>query len=341
MLSQIKKVQLKKQVVIDDRSAPILQTKVSKEEVENYHSSVLNANIENWINLISEFTFKTKFFNLTTKNAELLIEIYKYYKQHLKISEEFSEKLNPIANQLQEVIDSLKGSKPHVFIKSSSRSAKDTAIFNMKFDSIYISKLKSSENNPISNNEKAKYLLETATQLLQVSNAKDMLLEWCTSDRIYEDLVLALEHPEKFNENFVIREWIDIDVDMEFRGFVSNGNLVALSQYNHVCVFPRVIQYKDKIQKLILDTFQKIKPKLIHYSHYIVDFAITGKDLDTVWIIELNPWIFSTDGCLFSWTLDKSILENGPFEFRIREKEDEDLPKKISLEWREKLLYEI
>ena len=51
---------------------------------------------------------------------------------------------------------------------------------------------------------------------------------------------------------------------------------------------------------------------------YIVDFAVCGDNLERILIIELNPFIESTDAALFSWKEERDKLENGPFEFRIR-----------------------
>ena len=35
-------------------------------------------------------------------------------------------------------------------------------------------------------------------------------------------------------------------------------------------------------------------------------------------MIELNPFMASTDAALFSWETEMERLKNGPFEFRIR-----------------------
>jgi hypothetical protein len=51
---------------------------------------------------------------------------------------------------------------------------------------------------------------------------------------------------------------------------------------------------------------------------FIVDFAITGENLDKIWVVELNPYLISTSPNLFSWTKDDKVLHEGPFEFRLR-----------------------
>ena len=47
------------------------------------------------------------------------------------------------------------------------------------------------------------------------------------------------------------------------------------------------------------------------FQDYVIDFAVTGggeQDF-TIWVIELNPFMETTDGCLFSWRHERHILE--------------------------------
>lgn len=105
--------------------------------------------------------------------------------------------------------------------------------------------------------------MEAGTELLKFKNAEDILDNFCQSERIFQDMRLAKEHLSRFEQHFVVRKWIDIDVDMEFRGFVSNGKLNALSQYNHLAFFPRLLEMKDSIaQRIVTFWEEKIKSKL-------------------------------------------------------------------------------
>jgi hypothetical protein len=124
-------------------------------------------------------------------------------------------------------------------------------------------------------------------------------------------------------------------LDMEVRGFVKGGKLNALSQYNHPVCWPRVVAHHDRLPKMIQDFFYaKIAPKIMgHFDEYVVDFAITGDDLSQVWVIELNPFEFTTDACLFSWQTERSLFENGPFEFRYRDKESAGGKAGLSDDW--------
>ena len=42
------------------------------------------------------------------------------------------------------------------------------------------------------------------------------------------------------------------------------------------------------------------------FTDYVADFAVDNED--RIWIIELNPFEPSTDGAMFSWHRESSIL---------------------------------
>ena len=46
---------------------------------------------------------------------------------------------------------------------------------------------------------------------------------------------------------FVIRKWIPMPLEAEFRAFVNNGKLTAVSQYYHFIVFPKLLAQRVRI----------------------------------------------------------------------------------------------
>jgi hypothetical protein len=153
------------------------------------------------------------------------------------------------------------------------------------------------------------------------------------SQRVYQDLTLALEHPLEFQEHIIIRKWVNVDCSMEFRCFVSNGNLNAISQYNYQVYFPHLSTRKEEIQKRICDYFIKVHPLLESiYQSYIIDFGFC--DNYEVKVIELNPFLSTTDAALFSWEKDYEQLQNGPLEFRIRTKIPVGFKTRLTDDWR-------
>jgi len=128
-----------------------------------------------------------------------------------------------------------------------------------------------------------------------------------------------------WNENFAVRAWVDIDVDMEFRGFVKGGELTALSQYNHLIHSPRLVGRSAAIERRVREFFAAELKASLDPAHkdYVIDFALTAPgrgcgDDEKIWVIELNPFLETTDGCLFSWKRDSDVLNgHAPFEMRV------------------------
>ena len=284
-------------------------------------------------------------------------------EKEFKFSPKVQKELDSLCGSLQEVIEKMRGDGGSTFVKASSRSAKDTPISSKEYlKKIFISCFKNNQKVDQWPEEdgKMKALLQAATEMLRISEAKTAIDCFARSERIAFDMGLALEVEEKvgkWEENFVVRKWHNIAVDMEFRGFVFGGKMVALSQYNHMFVSPRVVENKDYLLKIILDCFNEVKQRLEGvFDNYIIDFAVTGEkwaDLvapniggeggkggeERVWVIELNPYHFSTDATLFSWKEEGELLkkgrEDGEVEFRVRETFDSVVLKGIKQDWRE------
>ena len=129
----------------------------------------------------------------------------------------------------------------------------------------------------MSENDAITCLLKAAFHSLKVQNAYDVLEMFIKSERIYQDMLLALDVDARFNENFIIREFQNIDVDMEFRGFVFDCKLNALSQYNYLIYSERLNLKKEDIEKQIIHFYNiNVKPKIeiSQLSSFIIDFAI-------------------------------------------------------------------
>eukprot|EP00026_Physarum_polycephalum_P019905 Phypoly_transcript_22163.p1 GENE.Phypoly_transcript_22163~~Phypoly_transcript_22163.p1 ORF type:complete len:193 (+),score=37.50 Phypoly_transcript_22163:35-580(+) len=174
-----------------------------------------------------------------------------------------------------------------------------------------------------------------------MENAKQVLQMFSISERISQDMKLALSHTDRFHEQLVVRKWVDLDPTLEFRGFVKGNTLNALSQYNHLGYFPYLVEHKDEIVKQIQDCYYnealpKLKPK---FDTYVIDFALIDTGVTPkkykIWIIELNPFLPTTDGCLFSWEKERDILEKGPFDFRYRTGKAAGAKAMLSNAWRD------
>ncbi|CAF3789323.1 unnamed protein product [Rotaria sordida] len=117
---------------------------------------------------------------------------------------------------------------------------------------------------------------------------------------------------------------------MEFRCFVYQSNLTAISQYNHYCKFYQ-LQNNLTVQQIKIKIIeywqQKIKPLLYpfkeKYFSYVIDIGLIenklSNELECV-VIELNPFASSTGGSLFDWKTDIDQLtgQRNDIEIRIR-----------------------
>ena len=165
------------------------------------------------------------------------------------------------------------------FVKTSSRSAKDSPLVSSNFESFYLAFLNQlPEEERKQENCQITCLLKAAFVSLKVKNSEEVIEMFIKSERIYQDMLLALSNTERFRENFVIREFVDIEVDMEFRGFVFNEKLNALSQYNYLIYSDNLYKNKTIIQDLILDFFNQQVSQLLSKSsfskNYVIDFAV-------------------------------------------------------------------
>ena len=128
---------------------------------------------------------------------------------------------------------------------------------------------------------------QAALEMLKARTAAEAMALFFASERIYQDMLLAKDRPERWQMNYCVREWVPMDIGMEFRGFVANGALNALSQYNHLVFFADLAAKKDQVAAVITEFFcEKIIPKLaglvlpsgLRLESYIIDFALIQDD---------------------------------------------------------------
>lgn len=334
-LNELSSVKLRtvKQEEIKDYSDPKLAGFLTKSSIESYQSNVLECNFENWYEKLKDVTFRSEYLSLNLMHAELFVKIYpriRTFKDEENWKKIFNKEELKLVNDLETRLDKLIENfiqKPtdYVFVKTSSRSAKDSPLTRDKFRDIYKVYLNElNENEKSSENHQIICLLKASFDSLKIQKASQVLEMFFRSERIYQDMLLAIEKKDRFNESFIIREYVKIDVDMEFRGFVFKRRLTALSQYNYLIYSKRLNEIKNQIQHEINSFFyNKVKNKLENFiENYIIDFAVFSND-KTLWcsVIEINPFLETTDGGLFSWEHEKYILQSDKeFCFRITER---------------------
>eukprot|EP00731_Ephydatia_muelleri_P012938 Em0007g248a len=154
-----------------------------------------------------------------------------------------------LRKRIDDVIGSL-SPEAGVFVKLTTRSPKDSHVAFAKARRAFVSKLPSLGDNPSANNRLI-LLAEVVIQSLRVRSGEEAISLLVSSTRVGEDLDYAL-NPE--NDDFekctclVVRKWVDIPLWAEFRGFVWDGKLTSIGQYNHPVRFPQLIEHKERIR---------------------------------------------------------------------------------------------
>ncbi|KAJ3050546.1 hypothetical protein HK097_008512 [Rhizophlyctis rosea] len=329
-----KKQGLRKTNIENDLSAPKLEGCMD-EITPAYEFSVLDCNIEQWVHLLGpKLTFATEFVPLTPHHARLLMDAYVWstaLENEEKVQaaalayEDSGAKLEPLNHfedelfqtlgaDIQAAMDKMGGSS---FVKTSSRSAKDSASRTGMFRHVYKSSLQRLiSSKSLTKNDKMKALCEAEMFSLRYRDASRVIRALTLSERIWQDMKLALGHVDRWKENVVVRKWEEgLSVDMEFRTFVHNNKFTAISQYAYNLYSPRLPTHLAHIAKTLTSFFQThLHPILStnNFSKCVVDLAIVG-DLSVpdpkVMVIEINPFWETTDGALFSWTKERDLLE--------------------------------
>lgn len=258
-------------------------------------------------------TFPTVYCPITYSDAQHFIRIFERHFQKLHEQQKFDqikEQMDTWFNddevekqwyeqmkeRLQKTVDQAFPNNSGFFAKTSSRSAKDACIFKQDFLELYKKEL-SKSSEPSQENSRIIALLTAAFLALRMTCASDVLMVFVISERIYQDMLLATEaqnpSDDLFKENIVLRPFVPIDVDMEFRGFVFQQRLTCLSQYNYLIYSARLCQERDAILEKIASFFNRVvKAKLSAYksNDYVIDFALTkgGKSIYQSKILFLN-----------------------------------------------------
>ena len=195
------------------------------------------------------------------------------------------------------------------------------------------------QNEPLNN-----VVLRAFTRVMsaknQVKNGKEAMYLLRHSLRTKEDLqqLTAWNKIAGLTASITVRKW-NPDVarhpGMEFRGFVYNNQLNALSQYDDVVYHPNVVRYKEVICTRIKEFFDKhVKEALQEHKNYVIDFFVGP---EKVFLIEINPFHNGAGACLFTWREHREVFMNGPFEFRIVGSPQDDCLTALHATW-QKLL---
>jgi len=312
----------------------------TKEELIDMHNLKDEFLIEKWIDKLKDISFPSYYFNLTIKEAEALYNFSDSFLKNKKINDnEIIKVIKSLEIKLQMFIEENNLNKKGFFIKFSFRSPKDGYPLNSgklkerfdnevnrlstKWDYNYMNKILNIAEEDYMGNIYWISFIQAWKDMLRCETSQEALNIILTSKRAQSDLITEIEYfkmfemtnndkenKESFNLNLVLREWQDgINVDMEFRVFVKNNLINAITEYNHPFLVQE-LQDKDYCNKIktIIHSFwlNKVKSNLEYLKDYVIDFALLENG--ELFFIELNPFKDSCGSGMFSWKEDHNIL---------------------------------
>ena len=163
------------------------------------------------------------------------------------------------------------------------------------------------------------------TNDMECRNANDIYLLLKSSDFVTHDL----EHPfdgctdsAEVPYHLVLRKSFNINPALEFRCFVRNEQLIAISQ-REMNYFSFLVDLRPKFKQLIQEFLGSLD---FPDPNFVFDVYIPPPH-QRIWLIDINPWAPRTDPLLFSWLellqMPERIAEELPDpDFRLVQRDD-------------------
>ncbi len=283
---------------------------------------------DRWYENLKPFTFNSEVISISPDTARAMVNFYQYHYNHREdaLKPEDIQILMNLEKEIEQSLSSLNKTGKGVFVRMSNRSPKDGSplLENGETEaSVYSQALVGVKDDP---NQQMAVLCDVGMKILQCQRSDQVLNLLLTSERVFVDMYLALDchdasKDDEWSTSIILREWEpQLQQDHEFRVFVYEDKVTAISQYNHWCAYDSLNQLPSSDREMIIDklsTFSRKMHPFINQRNYILDLAIVGDDVK---VIELNPFDDTTGACMFSWAQDKRILygNDGSVAFKIR-----------------------
>ena len=318
-------------IAADDGSLPV-KTDEAKQAMLKQRKMF---EMDSYYKYIENHTYRTEFVSITFDQANAL-KLYlrgidlteEKYSNQQKEFENLEQNIKNAINKLKnDINDEKEGTK--FFVRMSTRSPKDACdkpLFRDKLMNLMKERFINIDNDNNMNKLNDEYmdlnqrligLRECFSKVLCVETCQEMLQLLSFSERCVSDLKRLIDHKhllEKWDLYLVIRQFKFIPICNEFRCFVNNSKLTAITQYFPHCYFPKLIhENKDKIRNMINDYYNNVFLKECNdlntelNNAYILDLNVDVIN-DKILIIELNPFAQTTGPGFFDWIKDKDLL---------------------------------
>jgi len=226
--------------------------------------------IENWSAALNTLTIPQVDVPLTLEEARALGRVSREFGKW------FGDGPAEPLDSVRERIDDALGNFPEgAFVRLGSRSGKDSA-----------------------------YAHHRGLRVTDAAAALRMLTD--DSHRIAYDLRLALHH--NYCPHVFVRRWMEIPAWAEFRCFMKGRSLVGITQYDcrNLGRRPEIADNAALIKSAIIEFFEALSA-VSHLDDVVFDvFVQLGEENSgaraRVRLLELNPFFYKTDACLFHWS---------------------------------------
>eukprot|EP01113_Clastostelium_recurvatum_P000566 TRINITY_DN10257_c0_g1_i3.p1 TRINITY_DN10257_c0_g1~~TRINITY_DN10257_c0_g1_i3.p1 ORF type:complete len:566 (+),score=106.24 TRINITY_DN10257_c0_g1_i3:1-1698(+) len=292
-----------------------------------------------WYPRLKQFTFRSEFLPLTRTEALAIIH-YQDVRYREKKEPLSSEEVATLDNLERRIDRSLRlhflspESVPLAFMRLCGRSPKDAEPLDredlVRKYTARLHELTQEQGAPLEANTKLRAIARVSA--LCVSSGAHAMSLLLTSERVFTDLHDWIRWGEP--EQIVLREYAEISMEYEFRAFVNNNRITAISQYDHYCIYPDLAAMKDRIQTKIQTYWEEVHPHVGEAS-YVIDFAYFP-DRDDIIVIEISPFLDCTGTACFSWKNDRELLENGPLQFRLNTRSHPHIEQLVQANWEDR-----
>ncbi|KAI8323831.1 D123-domain-containing protein [Martensiomyces pterosporus] len=155
---------------------------------------------------------------------------------------------------------------------------------------------------------------------LQCHNPSEIYVLLKSSDKITGDLengrYLERELVGDVEPELVLRQWCNLLPSMEFRCFIKDRRLVAISQID-LQHYEFLEEIKDQVTGKITQFFDERICSVFPLQSYCFDAYIT-RNMERIYVVDFEPWTHSVDSCLFEWRELLAVEEAGdPLGLRL------------------------
>lgn len=254
-----------------------------KRDQTPYWNLVHPTYIENWpVEMLS--------LSIPTVQMKLMLDdIIRLGSNIVELGEGFAKTPHNIDDIIQKLDNIIQQFPNGAFVRLGSRSAKDSY-----------------------------YAFQHGMRIFSGKEAIESLM--ACSERIYEDLKLA--QLMEYEPSIILRQFVDIPKESEFRCFIQNNKLIGVSQYNYPDgYFQFIDENKDTIFWAIQSWYDRQFRRINILPNVVADVFIIPRvfgEGQTEWqvkLIEINPFYPGTDPCLYHWEFQNNELTIKPEQF--------------------------